>query len=73
MPLSVVHMQHSDGSAARLPRVVLGFSSGMIRDFYTLDHDNAIGAHSATGRAAVYLSGTEYHSFHAPRRTDVTV
>lgn len=73
MPSSVVDVQHSDGSAARHARVVLGFSTGMTRDFYTDDYGDAVVEHSSAGQATVSVSGKEYHSFHAPGRTSVTV
>lgn len=73
MPASTIHVQHSDGSVARHVRVVLGFSTGMTKDFYTDDYGDAVVEHASTGRATVYVSGKEYHSFHAPGRTSVTV
>lgn len=73
MPSSVVHVQHRDGSPAKGVRVVLGFNTGMTRDFYTDDYGDVVVEHASTGRASVYVSGKEYHTFHAPGRTSVTV
>ena len=73
MPSSVIHVQYSDGSPARHVRVVLGFNTGMTRDFYTDDYGDGVVEHSSSGRATVYVSGKEYHSFHSPGRTAVTI
>ena len=73
MASSTVHVQHSDGSAARHVRVVLSFSTGMTRESFTDDYGDAVVEHASTGRATLYVSGKEYHSFHAPGRTSVTV
>lgn len=73
MPFSTVHVQHSDGSPARHVRVVLGFSTGMTKEVFTDDRGEATVEHASTGRASIYVSGKEYHSFHAPGRTAVTV
>lgn len=53
MPSSVIHVQHSDGSAARHVRVVLGFSTGMTKESFTDDYGDAVVEHASTGRAAV--------------------
>jgi len=45
----------------------------MTKDFYTDDLGDAVVDHASTGRATVYVSGREYHSFHTPGRTSVTV
>jgi hypothetical protein len=73
MPSSIIHVQRSDGSAARHVRVVLGFAAGMTREFYTDDYGDAVVEHSSTGRATICVSGKEYHSFHAPGRSSATV
>lgn len=76
MPVSIVHVQHRDGSPARQVRVVLGFEGffgGMTRETYTDRDGVAVVEHPSAGRAKVYVSGKAYHSFHAPGRTAVTV
>jgi hypothetical protein len=71
MPTSVVHVQYNDGKPAKGVRVVLGFSAGMTKAFYTDSRGDAVIDHASTREATVCASGKSYHSFHAPGRTAV--
>jgi hypothetical protein len=73
MPTSTVHVQYRDGKPACSVRVVLGFREGMTGEAYTDGSGDAIVDHYSCGQAEVYISGTKYHSFHAPGRTAVTI
>lgn len=72
MPMSRIHVQYRDGSAARHVRVVLGFSAGVTHDAYTDDHGDAIVEHTSSGQATVYVSGSDCGKFHAPGTFVVT-
>ncbi|MDP8222946.1 MAG: hypothetical protein P9L99_06265 [Candidatus Lernaella stagnicola] len=76
MAMSRVHVQHRDGSPARHVRVVLGFSGiagGMTKPAFTDGSGDAVVEHSSTGRATVYVSGSDCGSFHAPGTYAATV
>lgn len=73
MPASTIIVQYKDGSPASHVRVVLGFSSGLTRDFYTNEYGEVTIEHSSVGRAEIYVSGKKVGTFHAPGRTAVTI
>ena len=69
MNRSMIYVQYSDGSKPKGTRVTLGFSGffgGVTKDFFTDRDGLAIVEHASTGKATVYVSGSDKGSFNAP-------
>ena len=66
MNRSMIYVQYRDGSKPKGTRVTLGFSLGVTKDFFTDRDGLAIVEHTSTGKATVYVSGSDKGSFNAP-------
>lgn len=73
MNRSMIYVQYSDGSKPKGTRVTLGFSLGVTKDFFTDRDGLAIVEHASTGKATVYVSGSDKGSFNAPGTFVVTI
>ena len=73
MNFSTIHVSYRDGSKPKGIRVVLGFSGGTTREFYTDRNGDVVVEHASTGRADVYVSGNKVGTFHAPGETAVFI
>ena len=73
MNRSMVYVQFSDGSKPKGKKVVLGFSSGITKAFYTDRDGLAVVEHSSKGKATVYVSGSKKGTFKSPGTFVVTL
>ena len=73
MNRSMIYVQYRDGSKPKGTRVRLGFSLGVTKDFFTDRDGVAIVEHPSTGKATVYVSGSDKGSFNAPGTFVVTI
>jgi|GEM_PF-2006766 len=72
--LSEVRVYHRDGSAASGLRVALGFDGlfgGVTVAVYTDRNGVALIEHASSGKAHVYVDGSDVQTFDAPGRTVV--
>ena len=73
MNRSMIYVQYRDGSKPKGTRVRLGFSLGVTKNFFTDKEGLAIVEHASTGKATVYVSGSDKGSFNAPGTFVVTL
>ncbi|MEE9356311.1 MAG: hypothetical protein V3U75_12035 [Methylococcaceae bacterium] len=66
MNRSIIYVQYSDGSKPKGKKVTLGFSSGTTSPAYTDFEGKAVIEHASTGRATVYVNGSDKGTFNAP-------
>ena len=73
MNRSMIYVQYRDGSKPKGTRVRLGFSLAVTKNFFTDRDGLAIVEHASTGRATVYVSGSDKGAFNAPGTFVVTL
>ena len=73
MNRSMIYVQYKDGSKPKGTRVMLGFSLGVTKNFFTDKDGVAIVEHASTGKATVYVSGSDKGSFNAPGKFVATI
>lgn len=73
MSKSMIYVQYRDGPKPKGTRVTPSFPSGMTKDFFTDRDGMAIVEHASTGKATVYVSGSDKGFFNAPGTFVVTI
>ena len=73
MAESVIVVQRTGGGYVKGARVTLGFSNGVTDSVYTNSDGEAVISHSTTGKATVYVDGSERGSMNAPGRKHVFI
>ena len=73
MNRSMIYVQYKYGSKPKGKRVTLGFRPGVTKAFFTDREGLAIVEHTSTGKATVYVSGSDKGAFNAPGTFVVTL
>jgi len=69
----MIYVQFKDGSKPKGMKVSLGFSTGVSKPSFTDRDGVAIVEHASTGKAIVYVRGSNKGTFHAPGKFVVTL